>query len=531
MIDPATPGMRPMRPLPALLVLGAFTLVVRLLCLPAVREDNLTPDGARFLNIVRCITRGEGFSTPEAWPAWMNPERLPMPETFKEPGYPFAIAALTPLARDPFRAGQWISLLAGLLLPFAVYALGRRLEPNPWVGLIAGALAAASPVLIAQSAYVMAESAFALALTVAFLAAAPATDGNGRPVAPEAPRALDLISGMLFGLAFLVRAQALVAAPALALLLIAGLSVRVRLGRVALATAGALIAVAPLVARNLRVFGAPFHTDVDAFGLWPYVDQFAFTHSLDRPPAATGYALTHLPQVLAHARSALALFLRFTLPHDLLGHGALLVPLAVGAWIAIGRARVWSFALVYLACTAAFILSLNWVARYFASAVPLLCLLTALGAVAIARWLEPVPRARGFSVARMLALALALLLVAVAVRTVHEVAPNASPELAAARAEAPFLRAHLAPGEAVMAETTSYWAWFADRPAVHPVVADSARFESVMRRLRVRYAALPSSRLAEFAAHYPGGRLPEALVLDHENAACDISVFEVRLAR
>jgi len=305
----------------------------------------------------------------------------------------------------------------------------------------------------------------------------------------------------------------------------------VRLGRVALALAGALIAVAPLVVRNLRLFGAPLHTDVDAFGLWPYVDQFAFTHSLERPPAAAGYAWTHLPQVLAHARSALALFVRFTLPHDLLGHGVLLVPLAVGTWIAIGRARVWSFALGYLACSAAFILSLNWVARYFASAAPLLCLLTALGAVGIARWMEPVPRTRGFSVVRMLGLALVLLLVAVAVRTVSSVGPAQSPELAAARAEAPFLRAHLAPGEAVMAETTSYWAWFADRPAVHPVVADPARFESVMRRLRVRYAALPTSRLAEFAARSPGGKLPEALILDHANAACDISVFEVRLAR
>ncbi len=528
---PTTRRARPAPTLPALLLLGAFTLVVRLMCLPAVREDNLTPDGARFLNIARCITRGEGFSTPEAWPAWMNPERLPAPETFKEPGYPFAIAALTPLVQGPFRAGQWISLLAGLLLPFAVYALGRRLDPDPWVGIVAGALSAASPVLIAQSVYVMAESAFALALTVAFLAAAPATDFGGRKVSPEAPPALDLIAGMLFGLAFLVRAQALVAFPALALLLIAGRTWRVRLGRVALAAAGALIAITPLIVRNLRLFGEPLHSDVTAFGLWPYVDQFAFTHFLERPPSAAGYALSHLPQVMAHARSTLASFLRFTLPHDLLGHGVLIFPLVIGAWIATQRARVWSFALLYLSCTAIFILSLNWVARYFASAAPLLCLLAALGAVWIARRVEPVPRPRGFSLARMMALVLVLLMVAIAVRTVRSVAPPTMPDLAAARAEAPFLRAHLAPGEAVMAETTSYWAWFTDRPAVHPVVADIPTFESVMRRLRVHYAALPTSRLAEFAARYPGGKLPDALVRDHENAVCDITVFEVRVPR
>ena len=520
-------------PRPALLALVALTLVTRLLCLPAVREDNLTPDGARFLNLARSIGRGEGFSTPEAWPAWMNPKRLPMPETFKEPGYPFAIAALTPPLRDPFRAAQLISLLSGLLLPFAVYALGRRLAPDPAVGAFAGVLAAASPVLILQSAYVMAESAFALALTVAFLAAAPrARDADAwEPI--ERGSIGDVLAGVMFGLAFLIRAQAALAIPALAALLIAARPARVRLVSLGLAALGALLTLAPLVTRNLRLFGAPFHSDVAAFGLWPYVDSFTLTHSLDRPPPALGFALTHLSSVVGHFVESLRRFLAWSLPHDLLGHAVWLLPLAIGLWISAKRLRVWAFAPLLLVPTALFILSLNWVARYFASVTPVLCLLAALGAVAIARRLESLERgpagAAGRSLLSGAALVLAIALIGIQVtRAIRHADPGFAPEIEAARHEAGFLRAHLRPGEAVMAEMTSYWAWFSDRPVVYPVVTDEARFDAVTRRLRVRYAALPTSRLEEFASRYPGGRLPASLRRDHEDRERDVTVFEVR---
>jgi hypothetical protein len=59
------------------------------------------------------------------------------------------------------------------------------------------------------------------------------------------------------------------------------------------------------------------------------------------------------------------------------------------------------------------------------------------------------------------------------------------------------------------------------------VIADRERFMATVRRLRVRYAALPTSRLAEFAARYPGGSLPASLVLDHEDPRHDVTVFRV----
>ncbi|HTM58318.1 MAG TPA: glycosyltransferase family 39 protein [Candidatus Udaeobacter sp.] len=525
---------RSFRPLPALLVIFALSLATRLLCLPAVREDNLTPDGARFLNLARAISRGEGFSTPEAWPAWMNPPRLPMPETFKEPGYPVAIAALTPLARDPFRAAQLISLLAGLLLPFAVYALGRRLAPDPWVGVLAGVLTAASPVLILQSAYVMAESAFALMLTLALLAAAPRAGEADAWERVERASIHDVLAGVMFGLAFLIRAQAALAIPAMIALLVAGRAPRVRVLSLLLAAFGALFAIAPLVARNLRLFGVPFHSDVAAFGLWPYVDQFALTHSLERPPSAIGFALGHPAAVAATFARSLGRFLTWSLPHELLGHALWLAPLAIGLWISVRRIQVWAFAWLLLVPTATFILSLNWVARYFAGVTPVFCLLVALGAVAIHRRLTVFERSnpRTGRIAIGLAMAIVIAVLGIQVtRTVRHADPGFAPEIQAARHEAGFLRARLAPGETVMAEMTSYWAWFSDRPAVYPVVADEARFDEVMRRLRVRYAALPTSRLEEFASRYPGRRLPASLRRDHEDRERDVTVFEVKPER
>jgi hypothetical protein len=75
--------------------------------------------------------------------------------------------------------------------------------------------------------------------------------------------------------------------------------------------------------------------------------------------------------------------------------------------------------------------------------------------------------------------------------------------------------------------TTSYWSWFSQRPSVHLVIADEPRFNAVMRRLKVRWAALPTSRLAEFAARYPDRVLPRSLVFDHADSTRDVTVFAV----
>ena len=65
---------------------------------------------------------------------------------------------------------------------------------------------------------------------------------------------------------------------------------------------------------------------------------------------------------------------------------------------------------------------------------------------------------------------------------------------------------------------------------MHLVIADEPDFRATIRRLKVRMAALPTSRLAVFAARFPGGRLPPELVLERSDPALDVTVFSVREA-
>jgi hypothetical protein len=520
--------------LPAALF-GIFALAVisRGVMLGRVREDNLTPDGARFLNLARCLSRGEGFSTPEAWPAWLSPARLPTAETFKEPGYSSAIAAITPVVGAPFRAGQWISLIAGLLIPWVVFQLGRRFGMDGTEAAFAAGLAALSPLLIQQSALVMAESLFTLIALMALLAAVPRVAPAGRRAAgaldaPARATVIDAGAGIFFGLAFLVRAQGVLLLPAMLPLLARGRSPEVALRRVALAGLGAAVAIAPLVVRNLREFGTPFHSDVAAFGLWPYTDLYALTHILNRPPGALSFALHHLPQIIGQIGGSVWRFGRYTLPHDLLGHWVLLLPLAAGSAITLRRWRIWGPVLAAVAIVSLFLFATHWVARYFAMITPLLAMLCALGMARMFRALRVLsPGALRLVATIALAVAFAAGAAISLARTWRDGEPVASGELIAARAAAPWLRAHLSHEDAVMGEVTSYWAWFSDRPAVHPVIADSVRFEAVLDRLHVRVAAFSDTALAQFIAHSPGRRLPSALIRVPEREVPGVHLFRV----
>ncbi len=512
-------------PRASLALIGALALAARLWALPGSLESNMDPDGAHLLNVARCFERGQGFSNPAAWPAWMKPERLPMPETFKEPAYPWLIARLTPFTRGAFRAGVLISLLAGLVMPFAVYALARNLRLEPDVATLAGLLTAANPLAIAMSVRVMVDSLFPALLTLAFALAA------ARPRAWAQVRSLwlDALTGACVGAALITRAQTLVALPAFALLLTRRPLRSAARGALVAAAAGTLVA-APFLLRNLRLFETPLHSDIGAFGVWPYVDPLAFSHGLERPPAVLPFALSHATLVARHMAQSAVRFAIRVLPEHVAGHPAWVLPLAAGLLLALARWRTFLFSFVYLGATLTLVFGVTWDPRYFTSTLPLWALFTALGGVWIARALAGAPVLGPVGGRHLLAGALLVAFGVQAEGARREVARFAPAEIAAARAESAFLKSRLRPDEAAMVVTTSYYSWFADRPMVHLVIADERSFMETVRRLRVRAAVLPTSRLAEFAARYPERRLPRALELDHANGALDVTVFTVREA-
>ncbi|HTM57709.1 MAG TPA: hypothetical protein VL123_04780, partial [Candidatus Udaeobacter sp.] len=370
---------------------------------------------------------------------------------------------------------------------------------------------------------VLAESLFALAIAFTFLLAA------WRLRDPDRGRrgiALDLGTGALFGACYLLRAQAVLAIPAVLVLMARGRSRgRFALGG-AVATVAALAVMSPLLIRNLRLFGVPFYSDVTAYGLWPYVDHITFSNGLDRPGSPIAFAFTHPIAVAAHALWSLRQFAVWALPRELYGDPLWMIGLLAALVLVWRQAREWWFAVLYAGLTLALILPVHWDTYYFTSSMSAWCLLAAAGTAWIARRLDrhfaSRPQQAGRSApARFAALAIAV--AALGPLVVAAYRPSRLPgtltaEASAARREAPFLRERLAPDESVMANITSYWAWFADRPAVHIVVADSARFQDIVRRLKVRWAAIPTGQIPELAAHYPERRLPSVLVFDHADA-------------
>jgi 4-amino-4-deoxy-L-arabinose transferase-like glycosyltransferase len=501
-----------------LLAILAAGVLVRLLLRMVSTESNMDPDAAHFLNIARAFDHGQGFVNPAAWPAWMQPARLPMPETFKEPGYPWLIAQLGVC----FKTGQWISIVAGALLPLVTFLLARRRALDSRVALLAAALVAFSPLAMLQSVRVMVDVLFALVVTAMFWLAS-------RDLAAEGDRPLwrDLLAGALFGAAFLLRAQTLMLLIPFVWLLGEARKPAPALARIGLALVVAAAVASPFWLRNLRLFHTPLYSNVVAYGLWPYVDHLAFSHGLDHPPAVLPFVLSHVPQVIEHMVVSVMRFTLSALPEEIIGHAFWMLPLAVGIALALGALRTWAFALLYLAITFVFVMAVHWDARYFTSSVPLYCLLTASGAIALWERVASLTLVGPFKASAVVLGATALVFLLQFASARRTQATFHPPELDAARREAAFLRARLKPDEAVLAVTTSYWSWFADRPSVHMILSDTPRFDAAMTRLKVRWAALPTSRLAEFAARSPGGQLPPALVFDHADTTVDISIFEV----
>jgi hypothetical protein len=516
----------------ALALILILTLVPRLAEWRVMNEGNMSPDSAHFLNVARCFERGQGFSNPSAWPAWTKPDHLPMPETFKEPGYSWLIAQAARAGADPFRAAQAMSLLAGLMLPFVIGLMALQLEADPQLALLAALIAAGSPLLIDKSASVLVESPFALTIALMFLAAGwrlREADRSHRTLA------LDALTGALFGAAYLLRAQTLVALPALLALLLPGRSVRARWMGAITAAAAALLILVPLVMRNLRLFGVPFYSDVPAFGVQPYVDPVMLHHGLDRPPAAIPFALAHPLPVLQHVLWSLRHFLPSALPRELYGNPLWLLGLLALPWAVAGRWRCWASPALYAGLTTSLILAVHWDTYYFTSSMTAWCLLAAAGLAWLARladrrltagWLP----GRPIVMRGCIALAVVTPLAVAAIRPA-KLAAYIPVEIDAARLEAPFLRSHLALDETAMVNVTSYFAWFADRPMAELVIADSTRFVESVRRLKTRWAVLPDAMRPALAALYPDGRLPAALEFERASVAPGYTVYRVVVPR
>ncbi len=170
---------------------------------------------------------------------------------FFPPFYPLLIGVLAPLAGSEEAAARLVSLLAGLALVAAVHGLARAIFDEQ-VAVIAGALAAVHPALVALSVTTYSEAPY---LGLASAATYAAVTCLRRPGPARAAA-----TGLLAGLAYLTRPEGLLLALGLGgLLLLAGIRRR-RSGGTGLRDAGIALALAasvaaPYVAHLSRIAG------------------------------------------------------------------------------------------------------------------------------------------------------------------------------------------------------------------------------------------------------------------------------------
>lgn len=187
----------------------------------------------------------------------------PQPATNYSPGLPLAVAGIFDLAGgDDVRLARIVLALIGALAIPLAWMLGRRLAPpeDPGVaGIMAAAIVAFYPCLIADAGMLLTESLAGTLISGALLAMLAARDRLGRQTRPWHLKALDwLLPGVLLGMTAMVRPEYLL----ISLLLIAVMAVLNRgCGKrpVVLSTTLMLIAlvvvIAPWTTRNLDQSG------------------------------------------------------------------------------------------------------------------------------------------------------------------------------------------------------------------------------------------------------------------------------------
>jgi 4-amino-4-deoxy-L-arabinose transferase-like glycosyltransferase len=215
------------RELLAVLGLAVLGCVLRIALIPY--GGFITSDGVFYATLARNLLGGDlhhGMST------------------YWSPFYPLLIAVFAGVFRDPAFAGRLVSALAGGMLVVPVYFLTRRFSSRTLTALIAALFVIFEPTLIYYSLRVLTESIYTLLLVGGILVGWVALErGSARYF---------FLTGLLFGLAYLTRPEALgyVLLSSL-IVVVVGFARRTgswwTLSRASLIILGALLAAAPYI--------------------------------------------------------------------------------------------------------------------------------------------------------------------------------------------------------------------------------------------------------------------------------------------
>ena len=151
------------------------------------------------------IAHGHGFIDPFL----LGQRHLSVPTAAHPPLYPLVLSVVSLLGGTGELAHRSLGALLGAGTIVLIGLLGRRVSGER-VGILAAAIAAVYPILVAADGALMSETLYGLLIAAALLVALRLHD-RGEPLAAAA-------LGVLVGLAALTRSEALLLLPLLALL-------------------------------------------------------------------------------------------------------------------------------------------------------------------------------------------------------------------------------------------------------------------------------------------------------------------------
>jgi len=238
------PGRRFVLALAAVVAVG---FVVRVGYVLVVAPDQLGFDAIWYELQSQLVADGHGYLDPDAF------FRLgrQIPTANFPPLWPLVLAAANEVGLDTERAHQIVGCGLGSLTVALTGVIGRRVAGRR-VGIVAAAVVALSPMLVAADGSLMAESLYVAVVTTAVLVAYVARDRRSWP--------WFVLLGAVLGLSVLARSDGLILAPALVVATVwraPGTAPVRQLAWGALALVAVGLVLVPWAVRNDRQMGEP----------------------------------------------------------------------------------------------------------------------------------------------------------------------------------------------------------------------------------------------------------------------------------
>ncbi len=473
--------------------------------------DGLYHDAAYLLNLADQLSQGNGFVTPVLWQLYLAPERLPAPYGGANgPLISTLVAGVYSCFGRSFALAHLPTYLFGCLLAPLTFGLARRLGLDVMRSFGAGAIVMTQPLLVHHSLSVSTNPPYA-AFAILFLAL----------VVDRASLRTSVLMGLVWGLAYLTRYEAVLLVVPLVLALFSRRGMKFR--HTVVTVVAFLATSSPWLVRNYVVFGSFFHSYATDyfFTLGSLPDGIDVVRKTSPPPEQLTYLFEHFGD-FAVGTFRRSMFTARLLIETIPGNAAVLLGCVLATLRCWRRWRRYLPVLGFCAATLAFFVPGHVEPRYLMILVPIV---TIMGTVGLTGWRRRYSWSCGRRVEVVLVIAVvALLLGGESYRSFRTIGSTSFRDRASSsRAAAPFFSSLEPWSSTIMASAPEYQAYFHRQFAVSLPLDLEQDLEEILEAYDVDFILLQESEVPALMA-LPASRR-SGMQLAHEGPS--VSVFRV----